>query len=108
MINGYKFDMRIYVVVTSVNPLEAFLYRDGFGRFSTIPFSLDPTDKNNKYIHLTNVSIQKYNQSSNNEYEKSEEGAADAMYGGTKISMPTLKKRVQAAINVNWDEQIWP
>ena len=108
LINGYKFDMRIYVVVTSVNPLEAFLYRDGFGRFSTIPFSLDPTDKNNKYIHLTNVSIQKYNQSSNNEYEKSEEGAADAMYGGTKISMPTLKKRVQAAINVNWDEQIWP
>lgn len=63
LINGYKFDMRIYVVVTSVNPLEAFLYRDGFGRFSTIPFSLDPTDKNNKYIHLTNVSIQKYNQS---------------------------------------------
>ena len=49
--------MRIYVVVTSVNPLEAFLYRDGFGRFSTIPFSLDPNDKNNKYIHLTNVSI---------------------------------------------------
>jgi hypothetical protein len=30
------------------------------------------------------------------------------MYGGTKISIPTLKKRVQAAINVNWDEQIWP
>lgn len=57
LINGYKFDMRIYVVVTSVNPLEAFLYRDGFGRFSTIPFTLDPNDKNNKYIHLTNVSI---------------------------------------------------
>ena len=30
------------------------------------------------------------------------------MYGGTKISIPTLKKRVQAEINVNWDEQIWP
>ena len=108
LINGYKFDMRIYVVVTSVNPLEAFLYRDGFGRFSTIPFSLDPTDKNNKYIHLTNVSIQKYNQTANNEYQQSEEGAADAMYGGTKISIPTLKKRVQAEINVNWDEQVWP
>ena len=53
--------MRIYVLVTSVNPLEIFLYKDGFGRFSTIPYSLDPTDKNNKYIHLTNVSIQKYN-----------------------------------------------
>lgn len=92
LINGYKFDMRIYVVVTSVNPLEAFLYRDGFGRFSTIPFSLDPTDKNNKYIHLTNVSIQKYNNRS--EYEQSDEGASDALYGGTKISIPTLRKRV--------------
>ena len=57
LINGYKFDLRIYVLVTSVNPLEVFLYKEGFGRFSTIPFSLDPTDKNNKYIHLTNVSI---------------------------------------------------
>ena len=95
LINGYKFDMRIYVVVTSVNPLEAFLYRDGFGRFSTIPFSLDPTDKNNKYIHLTNVSIQKYNQGTmSNEYTQSEEGAQDAIYGGTKISLSTLKKRI--------------
>jgi tubulin polyglutamylase TTLL5 len=57
LINGYKFDLRIYVLVTSVNPLEVFLYREGFGRFSTMPFSLDPTDKSNKYIHLTNVSI---------------------------------------------------
>ena len=67
LINGYKFDMRIYVVVTSVNPLEAFIYRDGFGRFSTIPFSINPNDKSNKYIHLTNVSIQKYNASNQEE-----------------------------------------
>lgn len=108
LINGYKFDLRIYVVVTSVNPLEAFLYRDGFGRFSTIPFSLDPNDKNNKYIHLTNVSIQKYNSASNNEYSNTEDGANDALYGGTKISIPTLKKRVQQATGVSWDEVIWP
>jgi tubulin polyglutamylase TTLL5 len=108
LINGYKFDMRIYVVVTSVNPLEAFLYKDGFGRFSTIPFSLDPTDKNNKYIHLTNVSIQKYNNGSNNEYQMSDEGASDALYGGTKISIPTLKKRILASNGVNWDADVWP
>lgn len=57
LINGYKFDMRIYVLVTSVNPLEVFIYKEGFGRFSTMPYSLDPNDKSNKYIHLTNVSI---------------------------------------------------
>ena len=63
--------MRIYVVVTSVNPLEIFIYRDGFGRFSTIPYSLDPSDRANKYIHLTNVSIQKYSQAGSS-------GASDA------------------------------
>lgn len=27
LVDGFKFDMRIYVLVTSINPLEAFLYR---------------------------------------------------------------------------------
>ena len=27
LIDGYKFDMRIYVLVTSMNPLEAFIYK---------------------------------------------------------------------------------
>ena len=61
LLNGYKFDLRIYILVTSFNPLEVFIYKEGFGRFSTQPYTLDPTDKANKYIHLTNVSINKYN-----------------------------------------------
>ena len=35
LLNGFKFDLRIYVLVTSVNPLEMFIYKKGFGRFST-------------------------------------------------------------------------
>ena len=27
LLDGYKFDMRIYVLVTSIHPLEAFVYR---------------------------------------------------------------------------------
>ena len=61
LLNGYKFYMRIYVLITSVNPVEAFIYKKSFSGFSTQPYTLDPNSKANQYIHLTNVSINKYN-----------------------------------------------
>lgn len=96
LISGFKFDLRIYVLVTSVNPLEVFLYKEGFGRFSTVPFTLDPNVKANKFVHLTNVSINKHNQSS-------ELNDQDSGYGGTKVSLQNLKEKVEAAYNINWE-----
>jgi len=101
LLNGYKFDLRIYILVTSVNPLEMFIYKEGFGRFSTVPYSIDPNDKLNKYIHLTNVSINKYNV---NNYENEN---SDKIYGGTKVSLATLKKTFDEELKVDWDNVIW-
>lgn len=98
---GYKFDLRIYVLVTSVNPLEMFVYKEGFARFSTVPYNLDPNDKANKYIHLTNYSINKHNM------KNIENENADEIEGGCKVSLSTIKKKVEAEWKVNWDDQIW-
>ena len=38
LLDVYKFDLRLYLCVTSMNPLEAFIYREGFTRLSTEPY----------------------------------------------------------------------
>lgn len=59
LIGGRKFDLRLFVLVISFRPLRAYLYKDGFCRFCAITYDNSHENLENKYIHLTNVSIQK-------------------------------------------------
>ncbi|CAJ1344364.1 unnamed protein product [Effrenium voratum] len=102
LLGGLKWDMRTYVTVTSFNPLEAFVYKDGFARFTTVPYNTSSEDIDNKFVHLTNSSIQRHNEDN----FMQEEGAnatrrEDALLGGTKISFGMLQERLKAC-GVEW------
>lgn len=45
LIDGFKFDMRIYVLVTSCDPLKIFLYEEGLARFATMRY-IEPSSSN--------------------------------------------------------------
>ena len=60
LINGYKFDLRIYVVVTCYEPLRVYVYKEGLARFASETYTAK-FNKNNKYMHLTNYSVNKKN-----------------------------------------------
>jgi len=60
LVGGKKFDLRLYVLVTSYRPLRVYIYREGFARFCTVKYSNDTTDLDNLFVHLTNVAIQKH------------------------------------------------
>ncbi|XP_027601237.1 tubulin polyglutamylase TTLL6 isoform X3 [Pipra filicauda] len=63
LIDGFKFDMRIYVLVTSCDPLRVFLYKEGLARFATMRY-IDRSSRNlgDICMHLTNYAINKHNE----------------------------------------------
>ncbi|KAH8058798.1 hypothetical protein JL720_13988 [Aureococcus anophagefferens] len=89
LIGGKKFDLRLYVLVTSYMPLTVWMYRSGFCRFSTKRYSKVVNSKgdiDNQLMHLTNVAIQK----------KSDD--YDASTGGGKWELLNMKLFLMSVI----------
>lgn len=58
LIDKLKFDIRLYVLLKSLEPLEIYIAKDGLSRFCTEPYQ-EPSPKNLHHIfmHLTNYSL---------------------------------------------------
>ena len=61
LINKRKFDLRVYVAVTSIDPLRIYIYKEGLVRFASVDYSHDIDSVKNRFIHLTNYSVNKKN-----------------------------------------------
>ena len=60
IINKRKFDIRQWVLVTSLNPLTIWMWKEPYLRFGAEDYIMD--DLNNIYSHLTNNSIAKHSE----------------------------------------------
>ncbi len=60
LIDGLKCDLRLYVLITSCDPLQLYLYHDGLVRMCTHQYS-PPTESNmqDQFMHLTNYTVNK-------------------------------------------------
>ncbi|XP_055727890.1 tubulin polyglutamylase TTLL4 isoform X2 [Salvelinus fontinalis] len=75
LISGNKFDLRIYVYVTSYDPLRVYIFQDGLVRFASVKYSSSVKSLSNKFMHLTNYSVNKKNSDyQNNDSDKTCQG----------------------------------
>ncbi|CAN0510955.1 unnamed protein product [Ectocarpus sp. 12 AP-2014] len=94
LLDGYKFDLRLYILVTSFNKLEAFIYKEGFARVST--YRYEKGDIDNRFMHLTNSSIQRLNEAGASRDSPLNQ-AKTWEAGGTKTTLSYLWRRLAAS-----------
>ena len=73
LIEGLKFDLRVYILLSCSEPLRIYMYEEGMARLCTEKY-FEPKNSNikNQFMHLTNYAINKlsekfiYNQEADN------------------------------------------
>ena len=103
LINGHKYDFRIYVLVTSViDPMTIFLYKDGLVRLASEKYDLK-NNVNDMYCHLTNYSLNKKNEAFDGSEHKLK--VTDVLKG--IMTQPPVRKgkpSVHRSAKEIWDE----
>eukprot|EP00927_Polykrikos_kofoidii_P070893 TRINITY_DN67262_c0_g1_i1.p1 TRINITY_DN67262_c0_g1~~TRINITY_DN67262_c0_g1_i1.p1 ORF type:complete len:649 (-),score=97.22 TRINITY_DN67262_c0_g1_i1:35-1981(-) len=87
LINGFKFDMRLYVLVLSYTPLKIYINEEGLVRLATTLYSLSPETLAVTTMHLTNYAV---NKSSSNFVEPTGSESSDGIHA-SKLSLRELR-----------------
>ncbi|KAI6654263.1 hypothetical protein LOD99_662 [Oopsacas minuta] len=90
LINDSKCDLRIYVYITSMDPLRLYIYDDGLVRFATVKYSTATRHLSNRFVHLTNYSVNKKNK---NFQANTDETVRQGHKWGLKALWPYLAER---------------
>lgn len=65
LVDGCKFDFRIHVLVASLQPFEVYVHRELIMRMASVKYEKPNfNNRNNLYMHLTNLSLNKHNKNS--------------------------------------------
>ena len=95
-IDGNKFDLRLYVVITGVDPLRVYVFKEGLTRISTSRYSLK--NLSDRFAHLTNYSINKKSK----EFKKSM-----ANDGDIDIKTLNFEKKAEEADDSGVSSPVW-
>ncbi|XP_060536355.1 tubulin polyglutamylase TTLL5 isoform X2 [Cylas formicarius] len=90
LIAGHKCDIRLYVVVTSFDPLIIYIYEEGLVRFATVKYDASHKQLWNPCMHLCNYSINKYH----SDYVKSDDPSAEDV--GHKWTLSALLRHLKS------------
>ncbi|XP_066994738.1 tubulin polyglutamylase TTLL5 [Anabrus simplex] len=89
LVDGHKCDLRLYVLVTSYDPLIVYMYEEGLVRFATVKYDANGKNLWNPCMHLCNYSINKYH----SDYKKSDDPEAENV--GHKWTLSALLRHLR-------------
>jgi tubulin polyglutamylase TTLL6/13 len=104
LIDGKKFDLRIYVLVTSCSPLRVYIFKDGLVRMCTADYVTPNADNlEQRFMHLTNYAVNKH--SNNFEVNKGDDTGGKGSKRSLKWFFAWLKEKFPSdRVDTLWEQ----
>jgi tubulin polyglutamylase TTLL4 len=99
LIRGLKFDLRLYVLLTSIDPIKLYICEEGLVRFATEEYTNNPEQIFNNFIHLTNYIV-------NKECDEFVYNETPGNYSGHKWNLSTLWRYLSEVLCIDW-RPVW-